>query len=89
MPRPSSVLPVELAARILDRALSERWPVGRALRQEALAKLFDVSRSPVRAALLLLHEQGAVAWQPNAGFFLAHASAELVDFATRAREVTP
>jgi DNA-binding GntR family transcriptional regulator len=89
MSRPRSNLPAQLAARILERALAEKWPVGMPLRQDALARALGVSRSPVRSALLLLHEQGAVAWQPNAGFFLAHADRALADLVPRSRDVTP
>jgi DNA-binding GntR family transcriptional regulator len=89
MPRPSSALPAQLAARILKQALAEGWPVGTPLRQEALARAFAVSRSPVRQALLQLHEQGAVAWQPNAGFFLLHAGGSLAGLVARQEAPAP
>jgi DNA-binding GntR family transcriptional regulator len=89
MPRPRSGLPAQLAARILERAVAEKWPVGQPLRQDALARAFGVSRSPVRSALVLLHERGAVAWQPNAGFFLAHADRALAELVPQMPDVTP
>ena len=75
--------------RILDRALAERWEVGHPLRQEALARALGVSRSPIRDALIYLHEQGAAAWQPNTGFFLARQGPALEAMVQRDADVSP
>lgn len=58
----------QMVADILrNKILSGEIVAGEALRQEALAKEFDVSRIPVREALLQLEAQGLVAFEPHKG----------------------
>ncbi|WP_426956563.1 GntR family transcriptional regulator [Muricoccus radiodurans] len=60
-----------LAERILDHARAAALPGGAALREQALADRFRVSRTPVREALRVLAERGAVRIERNRGAFLA------------------
>lgn len=58
----------QMVADILrNKILSGDIVAGEALRQEALAKEFNVSRIPVREALLQLEAQGLVAFEPHKG----------------------
>lgn len=61
---------VELAHRILEIARREGMQPGDRLPEQHLADLCDVSRTPVRAALRLLCEQGAVERTASEGFRL-------------------
>jgi DNA-binding GntR family transcriptional regulator len=56
-----------LAARIQLGILTGELPVGGRLRQEHLAERFNVSRTPIREALRVLHERGLVVLIPNRG----------------------
>lgn len=60
-----------LRAAILDG----RIPPGTALRQEALAAAFDVSRMPVREALRQLEAQALIEFTPHKGAVVAEISA--------------
>lgn len=73
---PGGLTPV-LAARVLDLIARGEHPIGFRLREQALADELGVSRSPVRKALQYLEELGAVASEPNRGFFVAKDSAKL------------
>jgi DNA-binding GntR family transcriptional regulator len=57
----------ELASQIHERILSGDFPAGTWLRQETLAALFDVSRTPVREALRKLQAEGILRLEPNRG----------------------
>jgi DNA-binding GntR family transcriptional regulator len=61
----------DLATRILDLARERGLAVGSRLPEEQIARSCNVSRTPVRAALRLLTEQGLVNWQPEIGYSLA------------------
>jgi DNA-binding GntR family transcriptional regulator len=61
----------DLAARILDFARQRDLGVGSRLPEQQIANSCNVSRTPVRAALRLLREQGIVRWEPDAGYSLA------------------
>ena len=59
----SGPIPAHLARAVIEETLRNaildgRLPCGTAIRQEALAKLFGVSRMPVREALRQLEAQG-------------------------------
>ncbi|QHI99458.1 GntR family transcriptional regulator [Xylophilus rhododendri] len=62
-----------LAQQILKLVLDARFERGHHLREQALADLLGVSRTPVRAALQWLAQEGLVEMRPNQGFFLARA----------------
>ncbi len=63
-----------------------KLPPGTRLRQEALAKQYNVSRQPVQQALLLLHSQGFTRETGRRGLEVAPMTATEVDnlFSTRA-----
>ena len=44
--------------RILDLILSGKTPPGDLLNERALAEMFDMSRTPIRDALLMLESEG-------------------------------
>ena len=72
---------IELAHQILQLARERGWQQGRHLAEEPLAEVLGVSRSPVRAALRLLQERGAVVGRRNQGFSLAADAADLLNIA--------
>lgn len=61
----------DLAQRILDVARQRGMGVGSRLPEQQIARLCNVSRTPVRAALRLLAEQGIVRREIEAGYSLA------------------
>ena len=72
-----SGLHLSLARRIAALAAERRWPAGFHLREMEIAREFEVSRTPVRAALGVLAGQGLVENRTNQGFFLSRDGAEL------------
>jgi len=69
------------ASEFVQRALREaildgRIPPGTALRQEALAAAFEVSRMPVREALRQLEAQALIEFTPHKGAVVAEISAQ-------------
>jgi DNA-binding GntR family transcriptional regulator len=64
-----------LAARILDHLRDLGLEPGTHVAEQRLADHFQVSRTPVRLALAVLAESGAVAREPNRGFFIARPPA--------------
>lgn len=80
-PEPGSIAPnprtITLANRILDHVIAQNLPKGTPLREVTLASVLNVSRTPVRAALRMLQEQGHAGAVPNRGFFLAEDAATL------------
>ena len=60
-----------LAKQILDLIQEARFEVGHHLREQQLADLLGVSRTPVRAAMALLESLGVIEARKNQGFFLA------------------
>lgn len=79
--RNKSVKPLilQLANRIVEHVRLQALPEGRHLAEQALADAFNVSRSPVREALMLLERERLVTFRPNRGFFLALPAAEIRD----------
>ncbi|SDI25796.1 GntR family transcriptional regulator [Propionivibrio dicarboxylicus] len=84
----ANLLPPHIADRIVDHARSNGLPKGAHLGAQALADLFNVSRIPVRAALVLLAEEGLVFSERNRGFFLAMEGADLPERKGRSPETT-
>ncbi|HET7889253.1 MAG TPA: GntR family transcriptional regulator [Bradyrhizobium sp.] len=66
-----------LANQILDVIRDARMEPGHHLREQPLADLIGVSRTPIRSALDLLAERGIVETRKNQGFFLRQAFDEL------------
>lgn len=62
---------LELAQRILETVRRGGFRAGDRLAEQQIATMCNVSRTPVRAALRLLVEQGAVRWERAAGYTLA------------------
>lgn len=72
MPRvTTSNLQLELVRQILALAIDGQWTLGARVSEQKLSRRFNVSRSPVRAALGLLEGRGLVIRDPNRGFILA------------------
>jgi DNA-binding GntR family transcriptional regulator len=66
-----------LANRIIELARDSRFEADYHLREQQLADLLQVSRTPIRAALLLLEERGVVESRRNKGFFMRLRGEEL------------
>lgn len=66
-----------LANRIIGLLRALRVEAGHHLREQQLANMLQVSRTPVRAALFLLEEHGMVQSHRNRGFFLRLQGNEL------------
>jgi DNA-binding GntR family transcriptional regulator len=62
---------LDLAQRILDVARQRGFGPGTRLPEQQIARLCNVSRTPVRAALRLLTDRGMVEWQAETGYRLA------------------
>jgi DNA-binding GntR family transcriptional regulator len=67
-----------IAAELRQEILRGRVAPGAALRQEAIAKRFAVSRIPVREALRALERDGLVEVHPNRGAYVVELSAEQI-----------
>ncbi|OBX37764.1 putative HTH-type transcriptional regulator YdfH [Halomonas elongata] len=63
-----------VADDIRHRILNGEFPGGTQLRQDALAADYDVSRIPVREALLTLEAEGLVEFYPHRGAFTTELS---------------
>ena len=68
--------PDRIADALRDEILRGAIPSGAALGQEELAARFQVSRIPIRDALLRLEAQGLVQVYPNRGAFVISLSAD-------------
>jgi DNA-binding GntR family transcriptional regulator len=66
-----------LSARIVERLRELGLEPGAHITEQALADHFQVSRTPVRAALEALAKAGAVAHEANRGYFVAQPPAAL------------
>lgn len=66
-----------LANQILDVIRDAKFEPGHHLREQQLADLLGVSRTPVRSALKLLSELGIIEARRNQGFFLVKSFNEL------------
>lgn len=62
-----TALSLEVADELQRRILWGEIPVGAWLRQDAIAKEFGVSRTPVREAFRALHRQGVIQMEPHRG----------------------
>lgn len=66
-----------LANRIIELARASRFQADYHLREQQLADMLQVSRTPIRAALTLLEEEGVVEARRNKGFFMKLGAEEL------------
>lgn len=73
----TNVLHEDLADQIVRLAIRENYSRGHHLTELALARLFRVSRSPIRSALKHLQDLGVVSAEANRGFFLDQDGATL------------
>jgi DNA-binding GntR family transcriptional regulator len=62
---------LDLAQRILEAVRRGGFRAGDRLAEQQIASLCNVSRTPVRAALRLLADQGVALWEKDAGYTLA------------------
>ncbi len=67
----------KLAQQILRHIREHDLPKGHHLTEGSLASVFQVSRSPIRSALMLLSQHGVVEARPFHGFFLAKSAGRL------------
>lgn len=77
MARASSQSRFRLANQILDLIRDAKFEPGHHLREQQLADMLGVSRTPIRMALGLLEERGIVEARRNQGYFLVRPSVEL------------
>ncbi|HEX7303251.1 GntR family transcriptional regulator [Lentzea sp.] len=75
---PPTQLTRQVAARIVDYIRSEQVSVGTRLAERTLAEHLRVSRSPVRNALRLLADSGAVAEAERGGYTVVDTDPDLV-----------
>lgn len=72
-------LAASVADSIRERIIKNEIKAGEALRQDALANLLNVSRIPVREALLQLEAEGLVTFVPHKGAVASQLSLEDVE----------
>ncbi|KAF1020005.1 MAG: hypothetical protein GAK30_02800 [Paracidovorax wautersii] len=77
MPRLPGQSRRRLANQILNLLREANFEVGHHLREQQMADTLGVSRTPIRAALQLLGDEGIVEVRKNLGFFLARPHSEL------------
>jgi DNA-binding GntR family transcriptional regulator len=70
-------LQMQTAERIVELIRRDRLSAGERLREQALAERLGVSRTPIRAALKMLSEQGLLIGRPNYGYALARDGREI------------
>lgn len=69
-------LPEQIAERIAEAIIDERYAAGSRLKEVELAQTFGVSRAPVREALRILETQKLVRLTPQKGALVTHLSTE-------------
>lgn len=82
---------LELAQRILEMARREGLRPGARLPEQQVASQYNVSRTPVRAALNVLAEKGFVSHQPGIGYLLdidLATASDLAEILPQSRETT-
>jgi len=72
--------PQEIGRRIAEAIVERRLAAGRRLNELELSRLFGVSRSIVRFALLALHHDGLVDFEANRGAFVAKPTLDEAHF---------
>jgi DNA-binding GntR family transcriptional regulator len=64
----------QVVDRLRDAIFEGRIPLGKPLRERQIAEQLDVSRAPIREALLSLEKEGLVVTTPHRGTFVASYS---------------
>ncbi len=77
----------QVYCHIFDAILEQRLPPATKLSEEALAEIFDVSRTIIRRALLRLSLEQVVVIRPNRGAVVAAPTVEEAQQIFKAREV--
>lgn len=67
-----------VTSELREMLLSGTWIPGTRLHEVLLAKSFGVSRTPLRAALTVMAEEGLLTYQPNCGYEVRPVVAEEV-----------
>ncbi|GAC1520107.1 MAG: GntR family transcriptional regulator [Collimonas sp.] len=70
-PNRPSPLQLDLANRLIQQITTGELPAGTHLTEEGLANQFDVSRTPVKAALRLVAAQELLEYHVNSGYFVS------------------
>lgn len=70
-PSHPSPLQLDLANRLIQQIATGELPAGTHLTEESLASRFDVSRTPVKAALRLVAQQELLDYHVNSGYFVS------------------
>src|ERR1700748_1490889 len=73
---PSTTLKAYLVEKIKDGIITGKYKPGDRLNETLLARQFNVSRIPVREALMQLQEQGLAMNHPRRGMFVNSLSEE-------------
>jgi DNA-binding GntR family transcriptional regulator len=73
-PTPATLLAEGVVDQIRESILQGHFPPGARLREEQLAEALDVSRGPIRSALLQLEREGLVIRRRNRGAVVASLS---------------
>ncbi|MGI9607840.1 MAG: GntR family transcriptional regulator [Acidimicrobiales bacterium] len=76
MSRRRGVLADEIVDYVRERILAGDMKPGEKVDQDAIGEALDVSRSPIREALVVLGKEGLVEVTPRRGAFVAHISRE-------------
>lgn len=66
----------DIVSYVRGQILSGRMKPGEKVDQEAIAEALDVSRSPIREALVILGQEGLLDVTPRRGAFVAHLTQE-------------
>src|SRR5437762_5296218 len=74
MPASPTLLSATVADRLRDTIFKGHFAPGERLREESLAEALDVSRGPIRDALLQLEREGLVVRRRNRGAMVAQLS---------------
>src|SRR4051794_30012748 len=75
-PAQRSVFRDQVIDKIRDAIVDGRIPLGEPLRERQLAEELNISRAPIREALLTLEKEGLVVTMPHKGTFVASYSDE-------------
>ncbi|MCK5827023.1 GntR family transcriptional regulator, partial [Candidatus Bipolaricaulota bacterium] len=66
----SSSMGNDLLSELRERIISPEFEAGAGLNEKVISEEFDVSRTPIREALIRLEAEGLVASAPGRGFFV-------------------
>ena len=82
-----SSLKMQIADAIRTQILAGRYALGAKLDEKTLQREFDVSRTPVREALLSLQTEGLIVIKPQSGTFVFKPTAEDVHHLCQLRSI--